>query len=134
VRHRLPPDFRDRLRELIGRAGSQSAFARKSGVSQQVLSFLERGTNDPSAMAAVLIAAAAGVSVDWLLTGAEPILDTDRLVLALEVFEEGLAVSRRKIDNPRDRAEIIARLYLLCGEQKKPERAQVIRLFGARKA
>ena len=39
------------------------------------------------------------------------------------------------IDNPRDRAEIIAaRLYQLCGEKKKPARATVIRLFGARAA
>jgi transcriptional regulator with XRE-family HTH domain len=130
---KINSEFRERLGRIVAGAGGQSALSRKSGVSQRLISYYEKG-RDPSAMAAVLIAAASGVSVDWLLTGSEPDLDIERLAMALEVFDEGLAITRRVIDNPRDRAEIIARLYQLCGEKKKPARATVIRLFGARAA
>ena len=58
-------------------------------MSQRLISYYEKG-RDPSAMAAVLIAAASGVSVDWLLTGSEPDLDIERLAMALEVSTKGL--------------------------------------------
>ncbi|MFC4235979.1 helix-turn-helix domain-containing protein [Thalassospira xianhensis] len=50
-------------------AGSRLALAAKTGISARTLENYSHGRNDPKASACVQIAAATGVSVQWLLTG-----------------------------------------------------------------
>ncbi len=60
-----------RLDQLAGKVGNLSELARLSGVSNSVLSRCLKG-GSPSVSNAAAIAAAAGVSVDWFLTGKQP--------------------------------------------------------------
>lgn len=65
-------DFHDRLRYLLTREKSASAFARKAGLSQSGLHRIEAG-GDPTLKTLVAIADAAGVPVQWLATGEGPL-------------------------------------------------------------
>ncbi|MGH7905079.1 MAG: helix-turn-helix domain-containing protein [Candidatus Binataceae bacterium] len=61
--------FRERLRVLVDEAGSQSALARKTGVSQQQIARFLTGERQPLTSTAIALARGAGVSLEWL-TGA----------------------------------------------------------------
>ena len=61
-----------RIRELRGFDMTQAAFARRIRVAQSYLSALERGEKEPGA-AVLAIGQEFEKSVDWLLTGKEPI-------------------------------------------------------------
>lgn len=61
-------EFHDRLKYLLAKEKSTSAFARKAGLSQSGLHRIESG-GDPTLKTLVAIANAAGVSVQWLATG-----------------------------------------------------------------
>lgn len=62
--------FAKRLREIRG-ADSQEEFAKKAGVSQQLITKIEGGKTKESRKAS-LLAKAGGVNVDWLLHGTGP--------------------------------------------------------------
>jgi transcriptional regulator with XRE-family HTH domain len=62
-----------RIRELRGFDTSQADFARQIGITQSHLSALERGTREPGAAVLLAIKREFGKSVDWLLTGEEPV-------------------------------------------------------------
>lgn len=59
--------FTERLRSLLG-SESENSFGTRSGVGASLFSKYLRGSM-PGADKALLIARAAGVTVDWLLTG-----------------------------------------------------------------
>ena len=63
--------FVGRLRKIIAMSESANALARKAGISQSGLHRYLNGS-DPSRRALIALAEAAGVSVEWLATGAEP--------------------------------------------------------------
>jgi len=67
-------DWKDvgrRLRELRGYDMTQAQFARRIGVTQGFLSYVERGEKEISPEVLVRISREFGKSVDWLLTGKE---------------------------------------------------------------
>lgn len=69
VRVDLDPAFVDRINVLIERAGGAAPLARASGLSEGVIAKYRRGESDPSRARLVALAAAGGVSVEWLATG-----------------------------------------------------------------
>jgi transcriptional regulator with XRE-family HTH domain len=62
-----------RIRELRGFDMTQAEFARRIDVAQSYLSALERGEKEPGAAVLLAISQEFEKSVDWLLTGKEPI-------------------------------------------------------------
>lgn len=60
--------FHDRLKYLLAKEKSTSAFARKAGLSQSGLHRIEAG-GDPTLKTLIALADAAGVSIQWLATG-----------------------------------------------------------------
>ncbi len=62
-----------RIRELRGFDMTQAEFARRIRVAQSYLSALERGEKEPGAAVLLAISQEFDKSVDWLLTGKEPI-------------------------------------------------------------
>ncbi|MBY0512555.1 MAG: helix-turn-helix domain-containing protein [Gemmataceae bacterium] len=67
------PTFAERLRELREASGlSQYALAKRSGVTKQAISLLERGDNEPSWVSVRKLARGLGVSVSEFDTGDLP--------------------------------------------------------------
>jgi len=60
-----------RIRELRGYDTTQADFARRIGVTQGFLSYVERGEKEISPEVLVQISREFGKTVDWLLTGKE---------------------------------------------------------------
>ena len=58
-----------RLRELRGFYTTQADFAKRIGVSQGFLSYVERGEKELGAETLLRIAREFGKSVEWILTG-----------------------------------------------------------------
>lgn len=58
-----------RIRELRGFYVSQGDFARRIGVSQGYLSYMERGEKEIGAKILLRISRECGKSMEWLLTG-----------------------------------------------------------------
>jgi len=67
------PSVGRRIRELRGFDMTQAEFARRIRVAQSYLSALERGEKEPGAAVLLAISQEFKKSVDWLLTGTEPI-------------------------------------------------------------
>jgi transcriptional regulator with XRE-family HTH domain len=61
----------DRIKEVIGDE-SVLSFSRRSGVSEAVIRSYIKDKRDPSLEKIKAIAAAAGVTIDWLATGRAP--------------------------------------------------------------
>lgn len=66
------PRFLERMNALIERCGGAGELARKAGLSRRVIDKYRRGESDPSRSRLVAMAAAAGVSVEWLAAGLGP--------------------------------------------------------------
>ena len=62
-----------RIREVRGFDMTQAEFASRIGVAQSYLSALERGKKEPGAAILLAIGQEFGKSVDWLLTGKDPV-------------------------------------------------------------
>ena len=58
-----------RIRELRGFDLTQKEFARRIGVSQGFLSYIERGEKEIGAEVLLWISKESGKSMEWLLTG-----------------------------------------------------------------
>lgn len=65
-------EVRRRLKQAIREAGGNQVVAAKSGVPVGTVSNYIRGISDPKVTALGAIARACGVSLDWLVFGAEP--------------------------------------------------------------
>ncbi len=96
----------DRLREIAESAGSVSELARRSGVADQTIrNYITRGSSPPAEVLEKL-AAAGGVSISWLISGAGPrtppgepsIEEVGELssLLAETFEEEGIEVSPQR--------------------------------------
>jgi transcriptional regulator with XRE-family HTH domain len=59
---------------VIIRVGSATNLSRKSGVSERSIHNYLAGSREPKGSVFARLAEAAGVRVEWLLTGAEPML------------------------------------------------------------
>jgi transcriptional regulator with XRE-family HTH domain len=64
-------DVGRRIRELRGFYVTQEEFARRIGVSQGHLSYIERGEKEVGAEVLLRIGREFGKSIEWLLTGIE---------------------------------------------------------------
>lgn len=62
-----------RIREVRGFDMTQAEFASRIGVVQSYLSALERGEKEPGAAVLLAIGQEFEKSVDWLLTGKDPV-------------------------------------------------------------
>ena len=73
VRYKVDPfdwvNVGRRIRELRGFHMSQEEFARRIGVSQGHLSYMERGEKEIGAEILLKISREFGKSIEWLLTG-----------------------------------------------------------------
>jgi transcriptional regulator with XRE-family HTH domain len=58
-----------RIREIRGFDLTQKEFARRIGVSQGFLSYIERGEKEIGAEVLLRISRESGRSIEWLLTG-----------------------------------------------------------------
>lgn len=65
-------NFRQRIAELVRRAGSQVELAKKSQLSDRAIRAYLTGGAKPRGETAARLAAAGRVRIAWLLTGAEP--------------------------------------------------------------
>jgi len=66
--------FQDRLALLIKLAGGTPELARRSGVATTSINNYRRGATEPKGAVIARLADGGGVRVEWLLTGAEPML------------------------------------------------------------
>jgi len=130
-------DLRDRLRQCAELAGSGDALSQKTAIPRRTLETYLTGESEPKASRLVAIAAAAGVSVDWLATGrgerglgAVPALDAEfnaRIVESVvTVYKEcGAAIS------PRDLGRVVAEIHneiALAGLQSFEEKTGALSL------
>lgn len=128
-----------RLKEIIGNE-SVAAFARRCGFGESLLRKYLDGAS-PSIDKITAIASAAGVTIDWLATGkgfkwlrdlseaqeslkgrqkeseSTPLDDRERLKIAIEAVEEGLAIAK-KILPPDKKAELVLAAYDLISESE----------------
>jgi transcriptional regulator with XRE-family HTH domain len=134
----------ERLSEERQRLGmNQTDFAALASVTRKTLFGYETGARAPDAEA-LASWSVVGLDVLYVVTGRRspagasapgvaepepPLSDRDRLRVAVEAVEEGLAETRRKLP-PDKRAELFLAAYDLIAEMAEPEqsRANVIRL------
>jgi transcriptional regulator with XRE-family HTH domain len=104
--------FIRRLEIAAKRVGSFYALAKQLGVTEQTLHNYRTRGSDPSRRMLIQIAAATGVSVEWLATGKDPVgrLDPSRLHDVVETVEALLEMTDREL-TPRSKAEMIATIY-----------------------
>lgn len=62
-----------RVRELRGLYTKQKDFAKSIGISQNYLSVIEHGKAEVGAAVLLRISRIAGKSLEWLLTGQDPV-------------------------------------------------------------
>lgn len=133
--------FSGRLETIVSKIGHR-AFARMCGLSETALRKYINGESTPNIERLISISKAAGVSIDWLVTGSEPlhsderesnlhenapvqipeisilkVIDKDVMVMAIEVLEQGL-VGSNLFMNPAQKAEFIASYYMLLAGAK----------------
>ena len=118
-----PAGLVERVRELIGRSGaSQGDFARTIGLDDSKLSKALGGTRRFSSLDLANIADTQKVTVDWLLTGQQP-------VLALAARSAG-GSARRAIEQADEIAELRENAALIGFPQ--PWRPVVVPIHGGR--
>lgn len=61
-----------RLKEIAKECGGNRALCEKSGVSERTFANWLAGSSEPKIIGIAAIAHAAGVTIDWLVTGAKP--------------------------------------------------------------
>jgi Bacteriophage CI repressor helix-turn-helix domain len=118
------------------------ALAKAAGLSDETLYAYRRKGTDPVRGNLIKIAVAAGVSVEWLATGKDPIgWDAQRLREVIEGVENHLRSQRLKM-KVRDKAELIALVYEEIAEQEhqqigeaaEPRPERILRLVEKRAA
>ena len=128
-----------RIREVIG-VESVTAFGRRCGIGEATLRKYLGGAV-PNTDNLVAIADAANVNIDWLAAGRGPkqrgaaytiapappqapssvnVDDLERLELAVESVEEGLAATHRTLP-PSKYAQLIVAVYDLLADMEKKE-------------
>ncbi|MGA9722700.1 MAG: helix-turn-helix domain-containing protein [Candidatus Binatus sp.] len=109
-----------------GNVGSLYALAKAAGVSDQTLYSYRTRDSEPNRAILIKLAMAAGVSVEWLATGREPISwDPHRLCDVIETIEEWLRQKRRRISiGPK--AQLIAAVYEEIAHQERPQAGEPV--------
>lgn len=138
--------FGDRLKWIVEKIGTQKRAGAIADVKPEMIAKYIAGRAKPSFYAVVALADAAGVSLDWLSTGALPRergtqssladgtpLDLEKLEAATSLIEEWLEVHRRTM-KPKKKAEVIAAAYEILIERTESTsddsvRNNVIRLL-----
>lgn len=107
---------------LAAEVGNLAELARKSGLSRRVIDKYRNGESDPSRARLVALARAAGVRVEWLATGEEPMrpneprarsttgIDSDLLARIHKGVAEVYRAENARI-SPDRLAEEVARIY-----------------------
>jgi phage repressor protein C with HTH and peptisase S24 domain len=90
----LSPEARDRLAAAVKAAGGQSEIARRLGISRQNLNNVLRSGKGIGASRLAAIAAEAGVSVDYILSGDEPTAEVDIVNLPIVEIEASAGAGR----------------------------------------
>lgn len=124
------------VRKVLGDDGRKQ-FAMRLGLPMNTLANYETGLREPPASVIAAYKAIYGVSFGWLLTGegevfdqndnAVGISDKQRLTVAIEIVEEGLA--DRSVSAAK-KADLILAAYDLLTEDYK-NREKIIRLVRA---
>lgn len=130
----------DRIRFCAERIGGGNSLAQKTAIPRRTLETYLAAQSEPQVSRLVQIAHATGVNVAWLASGEGPrtddetmknqIGDRDRLRVALEAVEEGLAAAQR-VMSPEKKAELILAAYDLLKDAKEDTKAQIIRFVRA---
>lgn len=131
----------ERLRKERERLGcNQTVFADVAGITRKTLFGYETGVRPPDA-AVLAVWGEMGLDVLYVITGQDskavitqpvlstPLHDRERLRIAIETVEEGLADMHRKLQ-PKKRAELILAAYDLLAEPERT-RATIIQLVRA---
>jgi transcriptional regulator with XRE-family HTH domain len=122
--------FKQRLREAYQRAGGQEAVERRAKIAQTTLSYwLGPAKKLPPPDRLAELAAACDVTVEWLLTGAAPVvsgIDQKLLAVVLEEVERFLERprrgGRRRIMIPADKAALAAKIYSFAAQRQAEDR------------
>ena len=119
-------DFKQRLREAYQRAGGQEAVEVRARIAQTTLSYWAgpaKKMPPPDRLAQV--AAACGVTLEWLMHGAAAAargVDQRLLAVVLEEVERHLARprrgGRRRVMIPADKAALAARIYTIAAQRQ----------------
>lgn len=115
----------DRLDIAMHRAGyhTQTALARASGVSQPSINRILKtpGTVGPDSDTIKKLAAACGVSFEWLLNGADTVTNSPPAILPLVhvTIEELEMLTILRMSNQNDKA-LIADLFKVIAEHHTP--------------
>jgi DNA-binding phage protein len=113
--------FVRRLEAAAKRVGSLYALAKKAGLSDETLYAIKNRGTEPSRINLIKLALAAGVSVEWLATGKDPVgWDASRLRDVVETIEEWLESKRRTL-TPNEKAELVAEVYEEIAHQERPQ-------------
>ncbi|QKT03452.1 helix-turn-helix domain-containing protein [Ectothiorhodospiraceae bacterium 2226] len=107
---------------MVADVMGKKELARRSGISESQLYRYIGGQSQPTVEPLVALAAAAGVSIRWLVSGEGPVredaaaahvpapLEGDRLSAVLEAVERALAVRETPL-TPHKKAELVVLLY-----------------------
>jgi len=124
--------FKQRLREAYQRAGGQEAVEQRAKIAQTTLSYWAgpaKKLPPPDRLAE--LAAACDVTVEWLMTGAEPAasgIDQHLLAVVLEEVDRHLARRRRghlrRVMIPADKAALAAKIYSFAAEHLLQDRTR----------
>ncbi len=68
----VPENFQARLREIAKEAGGNRALCEKSGISERTFANWLSGASEPKIIGLSAIANAAGVTIDWIVSGTKP--------------------------------------------------------------
>lgn len=64
--------LQERLKEIAKECGGNRALCEKSGVSERTFANWLAGSSEPKIIGIAAIASAAGVTIDWIVTGSKP--------------------------------------------------------------
>lgn len=104
----------ERIRFCVNKVGNGNEFCRVTGINRRTLEYYLSATSEPKASALYQIAKAAGVSLDWLITGQETqqalrslqTLDTELLTEIIEYID-----SEFKFERAKNKAPLIVKIY-----------------------
>jgi transcriptional regulator with XRE-family HTH domain len=119
-------EFKQRLREAYQRAGGQEAVEQRSRIAQTTLSYWAgRAKKLPPPDRLLELAAACGVTLEWLLTGSKPAatgIDQRLLAVVLEEVDRALTrrrrSGRRRVMIPADKAALVAKVYAVAAQRR----------------
>lgn len=132
VGNRVPgwtPEVGNRLSEVVRHLGGGPAAGKIAGVSDEMISRYINGRAKPSVYAIAALAAAAGVSMEWVMAGEakEHLPSSERSPLAIEVIKKiiiDLEVWLSKADSqmtPEAKARFVGQAYLICADEAQAD-------------